>query len=263
MHSCNSKLELYSNDSFLKVPTFICPNCKSYVSYNDTLEKKIAWLYKNQYWNDREAEKAISSNYTDVNSQGKRRNFVSQFEYVKPYLGKKILEIGVGAGQTLYWLDKIGYDVMGIEPDPRNVYMINKKIGKTKVIQSFIEDIDLEQTYDFIWVSHVLEHLARPDVFLKKISNNIKKDGVIFIEVPNCENPETLRASITENPHVHHFSKKGLEILCKEYDILSLDCFRPATKKEAVINRIKKIPNYPRIKDDKGRDMRILIRRKN
>jgi len=260
---CKNEMRLYSINSFLKIPTYHCLDCESYYTFDNTLEEKINQLYKNQYWNDRESEMAILSNYTDINSQGKRRNFISQFEYVKPYLRKNILEIGVGAGQTIYWLTKMGYNVTGIEPDIRNVELINNKIGKNKVMHNSIENISLDKKYEFIWMSHVLEHLTNPDSFLRMIQNNLIDNGILFIEVPNCENPETLSASIFENPHIYHFSRKALKRLCDDFNIISLDCFRPATKLEAVIQKITKIfKYYPRIKDDNGRDMRIILKKK-
>ena len=71
-----------------------------------------------------------------------------------------------------------------------------------KLIQGFIENLDIANKYQIIWMSHVLEHLVRPDAFLTKIKNNLDEDGVFFIEVPNSEHEPTLFASINENPHV-------------------------------------------------------------
>ena len=41
-----------------------------------------------------------------MDSQGKRRNWISQYAYTKPHInGKTLLEIGVGAGQSINWFE--------------------------------------------------------------------------------------------------------------------------------------------------------------
>ena len=154
----------------------------------------------------------------------------------------------------------------GIEPDGRNVSMINKKLKKGKVIESSVEEFSTDEVFDVIWMSHVLEHLLEPMNFLKKIKNNLKNNGIFFIEVPNCEYEPTLQSSIQKNPHLFHFTTKSLSKLVEklDYKILSCDVFRPATKSEGMRQKIMKnsFPYYPRIMTDvySGRDLRIILK---
>ena len=267
--TCNNELERYSDTSNLDLPVNFCKNCNLYIN-GDTKEQvreKVSNLYKNDYWNERNSETSINSEYTDVDSQGKRRNWTSQFLYSKKHIvGKNLLEIGVGAGQSILWFEEEGFDVKGIEPDGRNVSMINRKLKTGKVIESSVEDFSTEEEFDVIWMSHVLEHLIEPDKFLKKIKMNLKKDGVFFIEVPNCEYKPMLESSIQKNPHLFHFTKNSLSRLVEnvEYKILTCDVFRPATKSEGMKQKILKnsFPYYPRIMTDvhSGRDLRIILK---
>ena len=187
---CNGILEKYSETSNLDLPVNFCKNCNLYIN-GDSKEQvieKVSNLYKGEYWNERNSETSINSEFTDVDSQGKRRNWVSQFLYTKEHItGKNLLEIGVGAGQSILWFEEEGFDVRGIEPDGRNVFMINDKLKKGKVIESSVEIFSTDEVFDVIWMSHVLEHLIEPTKFLKRIKNNLKNDGIFFIEVPNCE----------------------------------------------------------------------------
>ena len=139
---CNGILEKYSETSNLDLPVNFCKNCNFYIN-GDSKEQvieKVSNLYKGEYWNERNSETSINSEFTDVDSQGKRRNWVSQFLYAKEHItGKNLLEIGVGAGQSILWFEEEGFDVRGIEPDGRNVFMINEKLKKGKVIESSVE----------------------------------------------------------------------------------------------------------------------------
>ena len=263
-------MKLFSVNSNLDMSVFYCDTCNHYVTGNSEKEvsNKLVKLYSGQYWDERKAKDSIESNYTDADSLGKQRNWISQYAYCKQFFKNKksILEIGVGGGQASFWFEKEGFDVCGIEPDARNVNLINKKLARGTVTQSFIEDINLEEKFDIIWMSHVFEHLIKPDIFLKKIKNNLKPDGIFFIEVPSCEHQPTLKSSIFENPHVHHFSKKSLlKLVEKEFDVISCDCFRPATKIEGIKQKFfHSFQYYPRIKSScvEGRDLRVILKQK-
>jgi len=265
---CDGVLEEYSKTSNLNLVVNYCKKCDFYINGNAKEEvlDKISSLYKEDYWNERNSEISINSDYTDIDSQGKKRNWISQFLYTKKHItGKTILEIGVGAGQSIYWFENKGFHVTGIEPDKRNVSMINKMLKKGEVIESSVEDFFTEKTYDVIWMSHVLEHLIEPDEFLKKIKKNMKENGIFFIEVPNCEYKPTLKSSIEENPHLFHFTKKALIRMVEDigYKVISCDVFRPATKSEGIKQKVLKnsFPYYPRIIADSnsGRDLRIIL----
>ena len=266
---CNGMLDEYSKESNLDLSINHCKNCNLYISGNTKQEviETVSELYKGDYWNERNSETSINSEYTDTDSQGKRRNWVSQFLYTKQYItGKTLLEIGVGAGQSILWFEEEGFDVSGIEPDGRNVSMINKVLKRGKVAKTSVEEFSSDKVFDVIWMSHVLEHLIEPVNFLKKIRNNLKKNGVFFIEVPNCEYEPMLQSSIEKNPHLYHFTKKALTKMVERtgYKIISCDIFRPATKSEGIRHKILKnsFPYYPRIMTDvhSGRDLRIILK---
>lgn len=264
----------YTNTSGLDSPVYQCKQCKLYFAGNSESEikRKISILYHGQYWDSNESEFSLKSDYTDPVSNGKKRNWCSQYSYCESYFNKDkktILEIGAGAGQASFWFEEKGFLVTAIEPDGRNVKLINEKLMNGHCTQGFIEDVEIEGKFDVIWMSHVLEHLVRPDIFLKKIKKNLQENGIFFIEVPNCENPAILKASINE-PHIFHFSRNTLLELIKNcgYKIECFDFFRPANIIEGGLNRIMKnagikidhFAYYPRIKTSKkGRDLRLII----
>jgi len=273
--SCGStSFSVYINTSYFELPVYLCQNCNLGVTGDsEYVIKNKLHVYGGEYWDERNAELSIDSGYSDIDSQGKRRNWVSQYLYCEPYLRSKksILEIGAGAGQATYWFDQHGFSVTAIEPDPRNVSKINSKLKNSRCISGFVEDLHIEEKFDIIWMSHVLEHLVRPDLFLQKIRNNLKTNGIFFIEVPNCDNRELLSSTAKTQPHIFHFSQKSLQNIASKagFRINHCDIFRPATPLEGGINKILKklhlgldpFPYYPRIVSDRksGRDLRIIL----
>lgn len=271
--SCGASIEKYTKNSYLELPTFQCKKCGLYVTGDSESKiiEKTTEIYQKKHWgkdNLWDAKKLIETNYSDIESQGKKRNWISQFRYCESYLQNKskILEIGSGQGQTCWWFEEKGYEITGIEPDENNVKYINQKLKNGKCIIGTAENFQIDETFDIIWMSHVFEHIIKPEVFLKKIKKNLREDSVFFIEVPNCENESTLETSINLVPHTFHFSQKSLENLVRKagYKIIKTDFFRPATKSEGIIQKIsKKFPYYPRIKTNNkdGIDLRILLRK--
>jgi 2-polyprenyl-3-methyl-5-hydroxy-6-metoxy-1,4-benzoquinol methylase len=269
---CNSDYELYTKTSYLELPTFHCRKCNLIVTGDNESEiiTKTNQIYKQKHWgkgNLWDAENAIRSDYTDSDSQGKKRTWISQYKYCKPYLKDKktILEIGAGQGQASWWFEQKGFQITGVEPDEKNVELINKKLKFGKCISSSAETFEIDKKFDVIWMSHVLEHLIKPDFFLSKVKKNLTNDGIFFIEVPNCENNLTLKTSINLVPHTFHFSKNALIRLAEKnfYQVLKCDYFRPATKFEGLSQKIMKMhPYYPRIlsKKHEGIFLRIILK---
>ena len=269
---CSADYELNTKTSYLDLPTFRCKKCNLIVTGDNESEiiKKTADVYKKKHWGEGnlwDAENEIKSNYTDEESQGKKRTWISQYKYCEPFMKDKktILEIGSGQGQASWWFEEKGFQITGIEPDAKNVELINQKLKNGRCILSSGEDFKSKEKFDIIWMSHVLEHLIKPDFFLSRIKDNMEDDGLFFIEVPNCENSSMLQTSIDLVPHTFHFSKIALERLAKKnaYEIIKCDYFRPATKSEGFRQKIiKKYPYYPRIKckNYDGIFLRILLR---
>ena len=87
---------------------------------------------------------------------------------------------------------------------------LNFKILKNK---NFVEFINIKnfksskKKYDLITMIHVLEHLYKPIEILSIIEKKLKKNGIIFIQIPNyLSNPFDL--SVYD--HTMHFDKESL-----------------------------------------------------
>jgi len=278
--SCsNSSLLQYTKDSYMNLAVYYCNNCNLYITGNSEVQvrERSQEVYRKSYWDERGSANALQSNYTDMDSKGKRRQWVSQYAYCKPFFENKcrMLEIGSGAGQTIVWFEEMGFNVTGIEPDNRNVEMINQKLKRGHCVVGFAEDIQIDGRFDIVWISHVIEHLVRPDKLLEKCKNNLENGGVLFIEVPNCENKKILKSSIYDNPSTFHFSKKALLNIAKKigYEVVRIDFFRPPTLLEGGLNRIMKkylnfikndlFPYYPKIITNNryGTDIRLILKK--
>ena len=100
--------------------------------------------------------------------------------------GKQLLDIGCGGGDFLLLAKKVGWDVIGVDPDPKAVDVAQKK--GIKVFLGGIEALNNEEygeKFDYITLSHVIEHVHNPISLHKDCYRLLKKGGIIWIETPN------------------------------------------------------------------------------
>jgi 2-polyprenyl-3-methyl-5-hydroxy-6-metoxy-1,4-benzoquinol methylase len=275
--SCDfSNFNYYADNFTLKLPMYICQNCKLYVTGKSQkeIDKILQHYYDKDFWNE-DLENLLESNFTDSYSIGRIKIWKSQKKYCNDILNnsKTILEIGSGHGEAIYNFDKIGYNVTGIEPDKKNVTSINKKLKNSKCIVEKAETFSFEKKFDIIWLNHVFEHLTQPIQFLRKISNFLNDSGFIFIEVPSVEKKNDYRQFKTV-PHAYNYSKSSLINISKKanYKIIKCDYFRSPKLVEGGINKIFNLflkkdffEFYPKILCNKenGENIRLILHKNN
>ena len=275
--SCDSSNFNYYADNFtLKLPMYICQNCKLYVTGKSQkeIDKVIQHYYDKNFWDD-DLENLLESNFTDSYSIGRIKIWKSQKKYCDKILinNETILEIGSGHGEAIYNFDKIGYKVTGVEPDKKNVISINKKLKNSKCIVGSAETFSSDKKFDVIWLNHVFEHLSKPIEFLEKIKIFLNESGFIFIEVPSVEKVNDYRTFLRV-PHAYNYSRKSLINISKkaDYKILKCNYFRSPTLFEGGVNKIFNkflrkdfFEFYPRIltSSKNGENIRIILQKNN
>jgi SAM-dependent methyltransferase len=94
------------------------------------------------------------------------------------YPGAKILEIGCGEGIFLEELSKSGFLVKGLEPS-----LTASERAKQKgldVIQGYFPHPKINENFDAVVMSHVLEHTLKPLEVLQEIAK-IAPKGILFL----------------------------------------------------------------------------------
>jgi SAM-dependent methyltransferase len=107
-------------------------------------------------------------------------------QYFTQVLGRsryRLLEVGCGIAGIADELTRLGVDYRGIDLDPRMVAAAQKRGCQVNTQDVF--DLDLDQQFDVICFSQVLEHIKTPDAFIERLKALLVDDGVMVCDVPN------------------------------------------------------------------------------
>jgi SAM-dependent methyltransferase len=155
------------------------------------------------------------------------KNFCKNF--YKNYKRISVLDIGSGLGVFPYAIKKLGLKINCIDPDKKSVHHLNSVLKIKSYCGNFLE-IKNKKKYHLITFNKVLEHVKDPFLLLKHAKKFLRKDSLIYIELPDGE-----MASISKKgkyseeffiDHIHVFSSDSLSILIKNTGLKSLHMSR-------------------------------------
>ena len=221
---CLSKSELiytkvksiYNNQIY---QIYNCNKCNLAFTNYDT-ESNTELIYKDTY--DYDVNEIVKSEKI----WRLKNNFSKIKHKVKLNNNSKILDIGCMHGYLLDFLNKTyksHCDGLEIE----NFYsksLMNKNIKIFKQnLKEFASDINNLNKYDFIILSHSLEHFENPAETIKIISTLLKKNGHCYIAVPNFESKISILVKknwgwLQPSVHYFHYKPSGLIKLFEESD---------------------------------------------
>ncbi len=123
------------------------------------------------------------------------RRIESKLAIVRRYFGEtrgRVLDIGVGDGDFLDHLGRLGWRVEGTDFSAEAARLASTRLGGITVRVGSIEELDLEhEQFDLITLWDVLEHLYNPLDALRRIHSLLKPGGLLIISVPNFASLES------------------------------------------------------------------------
>jgi 2-polyprenyl-3-methyl-5-hydroxy-6-metoxy-1,4-benzoquinol methylase len=140
--------------------------------------------------------------------------------------GNRILDIGCGAGDFLSEMNKSGWDAYGLELGDNLVELAERKVGKGKIFQGYLDKTDFRRAkFDIITIWQVLEHISDLKKTFLKINGILSDKGVLVIEVPHAK---SLNLAIFKKnwtllippQHLHLWSKRSFEKLLNNYHLI-------------------------------------------
>ncbi|RPF74581.1 MAG: bifunctional 2-polyprenyl-6-hydroxyphenol methylase/3-demethylubiquinol 3-O-methyltransferase UbiG [Rickettsiales bacterium TMED289] len=100
-----------------------------------------------------------------------------------------ILDIGCGGGLLSEPMSRLGANVVGIDASERNIKIAKAHLKKSKLKISYLcsspEKLKTKKKFDVILNMEIVEHVDDIELFIKKSSSFLKKNGLMFIATIN------------------------------------------------------------------------------
>jgi SAM-dependent methyltransferase len=111
-----------------------------------------------------------------------------------PLAGKKLLDLGVGLGESSVYFARKGAEVTAVDVSPEMVDLtlrLGQRYGVTiKGVVSDGEELPVESnTYDFVYSANTLHHVPDRKLFFEQIHRVLKPGGKFFTIDPLVYNP--------------------------------------------------------------------------
>lgn len=196
-----------------------CENCGFHFTNPAPEESKVDKYYQDEAYISHSSSKKGIINW--IYNKVREVTLNQKLGWIKKHSeGNNLLDIGCGTGHFLSKVEKNGYSVTGLEPDPiarENAAALN---GVHPLDIASLKSLE-KQSYDVITMWHVLEHVYELKESVETYLNLLKPNGTLFIAVPNLESWDAQHykeywAAYDVPRHLYHFRKKDIENLFKE-----------------------------------------------
>lgn len=187
-----------------------------------TMGMKITRNYNREFDYNTEREYAYNFDF-DVMHSYMLKSFL-------PFFRKgALLELGCFMGSFTQRLTPYFEDITCVEASSEAISVAKNKLPENvKFLRGTFEDIELNQKYDNIVLTHVLEHLDDPVSVLKRIRNEwLAENGRLFLVCPNANAPSRQIAVhmglISHNSAVTDAERKHGHRITYSFDTLERD----------------------------------------
>lgn len=189
-----------------------CSSCDHIFADLELSDEQYNKLYDHNYFHGKEY-----SNYKQ-DKKVLQKNFNLRLKILKKFksfVSHNLLEIGSAYGFFLEVANKYFLKVKGIDITREGCYHAKNKLRLDVICQDFLKWNVKSAQYDIICMWDTIEHLKRPDLFIKKINKVLKKDGLLALTTGDISSiVAKLRGEkwrlIHPPTHVHYFSRKVL-----------------------------------------------------
>ena len=144
-----------------------------------------------EWWNPEGKFKPLHK-FNPIRIKYIKDNIIKNFKLnskIKPLKKINILDIGCGGGLLTEPMCRLGANVVGIDASQKNIDIAKfhaKKNGlKINYFCATPEDLKIKKKFDVILNMEIVEHVENVNFFLKKSSELLKKNGLMFIATLN------------------------------------------------------------------------------
>jgi 2-polyprenyl-3-methyl-5-hydroxy-6-metoxy-1,4-benzoquinol methylase len=182
-------------------------------------ETEFADLYEQEGYYRFQA--LVSPVGTDVHSE-RSRELIASWEPEMEALGvlrwkaelnfssrPRFLDVGCGLGRLMILFDRLGFDVVGIDSNEREVEFVRSTLAFRALRASLADFSAGEERFHCVMAAHILEHVTDPHAFIEQLRRLLLSGGLLVLETPLCNDygrPEERYRDIYHTLFFDHFT---------------------------------------------------------
>ena len=144
-----------------------------------------------EWWNPEGKFKPLHK-FNPIRIKYIKDNIIKNFKLnstIKPLKKINILDIGCGGGLLTEPMYRLGAKVVGIDASQKNIDIAKFHAKKNRLKINYMcatpESLKIKKKFDVILNMEIIEHVEDVNFFLKKSSELLKKNGLMFIATLN------------------------------------------------------------------------------
>jgi SAM-dependent methyltransferase len=262
----------------------LCGTCGQRRLNPQLSEKELQDLYSGSYFNSKAASsnsqsdaKVSTSDYLSEVAPGRHAKFLKTIKTIRRINpdARTLLDVGAATGDLVRIARQSGLDAEGIELSDAAIAMANAQ-DSLKLERLTLGEVQKDEFYDCLHLNHVFEHFNEPVKELVQIHRLLKKEGLLYIEVPyqfNVVERSMFRLSAREGEFtvhsLHHpffYTPKSISRLldANGFEVLECSVFDPIRYDAATFRaKAKKLVWWMLAKVAVGNHIEIYARRKS
>jgi SAM-dependent methyltransferase len=195
--------------------TVLCAGCGVVTNRPIPSDEELATFYREKYRKEYKGLTIPRLRQVWRNFRREEDHFAFNWEIYRNR--KNCLDLGSGSGEFMFLLKSLGIKCLGVEPDEDYSAYCRERLGLDVRTQTLEETGFPDGSFDFIRLSHVLEHMPDPVRSLKTLQRWLSEDGTLYLETPNIEAEagRKMRGSMFHFGHIFNFNPFTLRLAAK------------------------------------------------
>ncbi len=172
-----------------------------------------------------------------------RRALVKSLRFIPHVMGKRVLDVGCGGGMMVKAFSLWSASASGLDISPGSIAYARKQYPKCHFYcESFADFAHRGETFDFVFSTELLEHLAGPEDFMEMLRTVTEPGGVVYIATPDAGHPAVPATVADWNDvcppeHLQFFNATNIQILFKRYGFSLTKAFPKKTPAHSLLFR--------------------------